>query len=384
MAQKISSPLVAVTSFLLILLSARSTQAQTFTVLYNFDGGSQGAYPSYGSLVEDSAGNLYGTTNSGGSFGWGTVFKVVPSTGTETVLYNFTGGADGGAPYCTLALSGNALYGTTPDGGSKSYGVVFVVNITTGAEKVLYNFTGGADGAYPKGGPVLSSGALYGTTSAGGSLGYGVIYKVVVKTGAETVLHTFDQSDGAYPFSSLTLSKTGNILYGATPSGGSLGYGVVFGLSTNGSGYKVLYNFTGADGEGPYGRVALDAAGNVYGATIYGGTFGFGVVFKVVPRSGTETVLYNFTGGADGGNPQGGVVRSQAGALYGTAEYGGANGFGTVFSVVSGTETVLHSFDSSDGADPLSGVIVDSKDNLYGTANHGGSDGAGVVWEIEP
>jgi uncharacterized repeat protein (TIGR03803 family) len=385
------------------LAAAPAAQAQSYKVLYNFTGGSDGG-PPVGSLVQDKAGNLYGTTFLGGDSnygcadGCGTVFKVTKS-GTETVLYRFTGGTDGGFPEAGLILSGNTLYGTTYCGGSgggsdcdTGNGVVFEVNIKSGAETVLYTFTGAADGANPQAGLVRDKrGNLYGTTEYGGSSNYGTVFEVVPKSKEETVLHSFDGGDGANPLSGLTLNTTGRALFGTAYGGGSSGYGVVFSLTIRTGAYTVLHNFTGAsDGGNPVGTLALDPKGNLYGTTAYGGDpncgdgDGCGTVFEVVPKSKTETVLYSFTGDPDGDGPVGGVIRDTKGRLYGTTVAGGAYGYcGTVFELVKGTETVLHSFDWSDGGYP-DGVVQDSKGNLYGTAREGGSDGWGVVWELTP
>jgi uncharacterized repeat protein (TIGR03803 family) len=371
--------------FLSALAAAPAAKAQTYKDLYNFTGGSDGGYPAYVTLVRDKAGNLYGTTNSGGANGYGTVFKVTES-GTETVLYSFTGGADGAYPDDGLVLSGNTLYGSAPLGGSDGYGVVFEVDIKTGAETVLYTFTGKSDGANPTAGLVRDKkGNLYGTTPSGGAHTlYGTVFEVVPKTKTETVLHSFDDSDGAYP-DFLTLSTTEKALFGTANGGGSSGYGVVFSLTIKSGAYNVLHNFTGSsDGQYPYGTLALDPNGNLYGTTYEGGASSYGTVFEVVPKTKKETVVYSFTGGADGGRPYGGVIRDKNGKLYGTASEGGANDDGTVFELVKGTETVLDSFDGSDGAYPFCGLIQDSKGDFYGTANGGGSGGYGVVWEITP
>jgi uncharacterized repeat protein (TIGR03803 family) len=264
------------------LAAAPSGQARTYNVLYNFTGGADGSLPYFGSLVRDNAGNLYGTTDFGGSFNYGTVFKVSKS-GTETVLHSFTGGSDGGYPFAGLLLSGNTLYGTTFAGGSGN-GVVFEMRINTGTETVLYTFTGGSDGGSPFAGLVQDkAGNLYGTTYGGGSgsgSGYGVVYKVVPKTKKETVLHTFAGSDGKYPSSGLTLDTTGKVLYGTATDGGSSGYGVVFSLTTDAGTYTVLYNFTGgADGAFPWGSLSLGKGSILYG-TAYGSGSGYGVVFQ--------------------------------------------------------------------------------------------------------
>jgi uncharacterized repeat protein (TIGR03803 family) len=389
-------------AFTMVVLSALAAapwaEAQTYNVLYNFTGGADGGYPYYGSLVQDKAGNLYGTTGWGGTYdSYGTVFKVTKS-GAETVLYSFTGGADGAWPYAGLILSGNTLYGTTEAGGTSTCqndygcGVVFQLNIETGAETVLYTFTGSADGANPYAGLVQDKkGHLYGTTYGGGAYGYGTVFEVAPKTKKETVLHSFDSTDGAYPQSGLTLNTAGEVLFGTAPGGGSRSWGVVFSLTTNTRTYTVLYNFKGSsDGGVPWGTMALDAKGNLYGTTWYGGDISScessscGTVFEVIPKTKKETVLYAFAGVADGGSPLGGVIRDKKDTLYGTTAGGGPGDRGVVFELVKGTETVLHSFDYKDGSEPLCGVIMDSSGDLFGTTYGGGSGGYGVVWEITP
>jgi len=378
---------LALTIVLLPALAATpSAQAQTYSVLYNFTGGSDGGYPLYGSLVQDKSGNLYGTTEAGGSSYAGTVFQVSKS-GTETVLYNFTGSTDGAYPFGGLVLSGNTLYGTALEGGS-GYGVVFAVNIKKKTETVLYAFTGSSDGGYPYDGLVMDKkGNLYGTTYYGGSSSDGTVFEVVPKTKKETVLYSFNYTDGGYPFSGLTLNTAGTILYGTATDGGSSGYGVVFSLTLKGDTYKMLYNFTGTSGDGayPWGTLGLDSKGNLYGTTYYGGSnYYYGTVFEVVPKTGKETVLYSFSGGTDGGYPYSGAVLDKKGNLYGTTDSGGSSGYGTVFKLAKTTETVLHSFDYSDGGYPICGVLMDSKGDLFGTAEEGGSGYDGVVWEITP
>jgi uncharacterized repeat protein (TIGR03803 family) len=386
-----------------VLGSATSplAQAKSFKTLHNFTGGLDGGYPEYGKLAQDKAGNLYGTTYMGGASGYGTVFKVT-LRGKETVLHSFTGGADGANPYAGLVLSGNTLYGTTNYGGSgngkNGHGAVFELDIRTGVETVVYTFTGGADGGYPFAGLVEgSNGNLYGTTWSGGANVYwGTVFEVVPKTKKETVLHSFDESDGADSYSALTLNPAETVLYGGATQGGSgdcfAGCGVVFSLAIKTRSYTVLYEFAGSsDGGYPGGTLALDPGGNLYGATGTDGASGYGTVFEVIPKTREETVLYSFSGGADGAYPDGGVIRDTKGNLYGTAYEGGSgnctqygyNGCGVVFKLdTTGAETVLHSFDESDGVNPVCGVTMDSKGRLYGTTLAGGSDGYGVVWEI--
>ncbi len=316
----------------------RVSASGTETVLHSFTyNGTDGVDPEAG-LVRDTAGNLYGTTAQGGAYTYGTVFEVSAS-GTETVLHSFTGGADGASPYAGLVrdAAGN-LYGTTVSGGAYNYGTVFEVS-ASGTETVLHSFTGGTDGRNPGAGLVRdAAGNLYGTTAYGGSYSNGTVFEVSA-SGTETVLHSFTGgTDGAYPGEGgpgLVRDAAGN-LYGTTGEGGAYNYGTVFEVSASGA-ETVLYSFTGgAYGEYPAAGLVRDAAGNLYGTTVDSGIGAFGTVFEV-SASGTETVLHSFTGGTDGASPRAGLVRDAAGNLYGTTVDGGAYTYGTVFEVTPGT-----------------------------------------------
>ena len=359
-------------------------------VLHNFASPPHGAYPAWG-VIRDPEGNLYGTTNGsysdvggGGTNNAGVVFKV-DTCGNETVLYSFTGGADGSSPNSVIRDSAGNLYGTTTNGGGTSgAGVVFEVD-KSGQETVLYSFTGGADGGNPFGGVVRdAAGNLYGVTDNGGN-GVGVVFKVDT-SGHETVLHSFTGgADGAYP-NPVILDSAGN-LYGTTTNGGGIsGMGVVFKIDASGN-ETVLYSFMGGnDGGYSDAGVIRDSAGNLYGTTYGGGASGAGVVFKV-DTSGHETALYSFTGLADGGNPYAGVIRDSKGNLYGTTPFAGTAGLGVVFKVdTSGNETVLHTFvRGPDGNQPdNAGVILDSVGNLYGTTAFSGAGGQGAVYKLDP
>ena len=342
------------------------------TVLYNFAGGAFGSLPASG-VVRDAAGNLYGTTPSGGNMacsgGCGVVYKL-DAGGNYKVLYTFRGGADGGQPYAGVILddAGN-LYGTTQYGGlnncfGQACGVVYKVD-PLGNETVLYSFTGQPDGEQPNTGVIRdAAGNLYGATSTGGANFAGVVYKID-PSGNELLLYTFTGgSDGDEPDSSLIMDPVGN-LYGTTQFGGTTFNGVVFKVDTSNN-ETVLYNFAGApDGATPI-AVIRDAHGNFYGTTYSGGTGNSGTVFKL-DSGGHETVLYNFTGGTDGGNPEAGVIRDSNGSLYGTTNHGGPLGVGTVYKLnPNNHETVLCSFPSStDGSDP-NAIVFDAAGNLYG------------------
>ncbi len=367
-----------------------SAQAQAYNVLHSFTGGAGGATPHAG-LVVDASGNLYGTTTAGGASNLGTVFKL-DTTGKETVLYSFVGGADGATPNAGLVLdpSGN-LCGTTTAGGASGLGTVFKLDIT-GAETFLYSFTGGTDGATPRAGLVLDpSGILYGTTAAGGASNSGAVFKLDT-TGTETVLYTFTGgADGGTPQAGLVLDAAGN-LYGTTVSGGSKaglcvyggGCGVVFKLDTSNT-ETVLYTFNDAPAaNSPEAGLAQDRSGNFYGTTVFGGSSDEGVVFKL-DTTGTETVVYSFGSGGSGSEPKAGLLLDPSGNLYGTTSTG-ASGFGTVFELdTTGKIAVLHTFaGGADGASPYAGLVLDGSGNLYGTTTSGGTSNVGTVFEITP
>lgn len=253
------------------------------TVLCRFTGTGGDSYQPYGGVVLDPAGNLYGMTPFGGTSGSGIVFKIDPS-GKETVLYTFTGSTDGGLPFAGLVrdAKGN-LYGTTANGGSFFGGTVFKVDPTTGAETVLYNFTNSTDGGGPESSLIRDAkGNLYGTTNGGGSAQYGTVFKLD-PAGQETVLYSFTGgADGKFPYyGSLVRDSAGN-LYGTTVGGGPLNFGVVFKVDPTGK-ETVLHSFSGRDGKIPYGSLVRDKAGNLYGTTYQGGRYGGGVVFKITP-----------------------------------------------------------------------------------------------------
>jgi len=378
-------------AFMCVLLASIAGRAQAVTeqVLYSFMGGFGGpdaAYP-FPSLIRDAAGNLYGTTPTGGAYGRGTVYVVSPN-GTEKLLHSFTGGTDGDGPQSSLIQDASGyLYGTTESGGTYGSGVVFVMNPTSGAEKVLYSFTGGADGSDPIASLVRDSrGFLYGTTSGGGAYGRGTLF-VVSPNGSEEVLYSFTGgTDGGFPRAALIEDAQG-LFYGTTPVGGLFGDGVVFRFDRS-RGETVLHSFTGgADGSIPYSSLIEDANGNLYGTTQQGGAYGYGIVFIMSSRTGAEKVLHSFTGGRDGSYPDAGLIQDVNGNLYGAARAGGTNGLGTVFLLIptTGTLKVLYSFaGGTDGNTPESSLIQDSNHNLYGTTWDGGAYGWGTVYMLVP
>jgi uncharacterized repeat protein (TIGR03803 family) len=262
------------------------------------------------------------------------------------------------------------------------------------ALRVLYSFTGGMDGGNPHGDLTRNAkGNLYGTTIFGGNFGYGTVLKVDT-AGTETVLYSFTGGmDGANPNGGVVRDALSGNLYGTTAGGGALGCGTVFKVDEKGN-ETVLYSFTGtgADGANPNGGVVRDAQGNLYGTTWKGGASSYGTVFKV-DTTGTETVLYSFKFiGGDGGYPTAGVVRDAQGNLYGTTTLGGdlacnpSLGCGTVYKVdTTGKETVLHSFTGTggDGLVPYSGAVRDVQGNLFGVTSGGGAYFYGAVYKVD-
>jgi uncharacterized repeat protein (TIGR03803 family) len=466
-------------------VSPNASGSWTETTLYTFTDGADGGYPA-GGLILDASGNLDGTTEFGGTSTacsgspCGTVFQLAPGSNnqwTEKVLYSFNG-ADGEQPQGKLSLdqSGN-LYGTAFYGGSSNLGTAFKLSSGSGgwSESVLWSFTGGADGQTPQFGVIAgseghvygvnypvystsgngvvfelaansqgvwsettldgfadadgglpqaslisdSAGNLYGVTSQGGSHNFGTVFKLTPAANGwtETILYNFSSAAGYVSSdpSILIFDSAGN-LYGEAAYGGSSNEGMVFELSPGSNGKwaeKTLFNFTSPKtGTLPFGGLIFDAAGNLYGATYNGGVvkkgcgLGCGTVFKLSPAQDAwkETILYEFNGGTDGAKPPAGVVFDQVGNLYGVTSSGGitevgcGRGCGTVFQLTPGSsgawaENLIHEFtgQKGDGSDPQSGVTFDQAGNLYGTAaaggNHGhvcGSGGCGTVYELSP
>jgi len=363
---------------LLLLLAAtpRLVPAQTYSLLYSFSGVPDGSDPD--SLIRTSAGDMYGTTGSGGVYNQGTVFKL-DSSGNETVLYSFTGGSDGGGPVSVIRYGGK-FYGTTYRGGDSDLGTIFVLD-RKGKETVLHSFSGVPDGASPYTGLVRDPGGnLYGTTSRGGTSNRGMVFKLD-PAGNFTILYSFTTgNDGLFP-NSLIRDSSGN-LYGTTDQGGGqFRQGTVFKLDSAGR-ETVLYSFSGGT-DGGYPTGVIRSGGKFYGTTVSGGDIGLGTVF-VLDKKNKETVLHSFSD-IDGAFPGFGVIRDSAGNLYGTTEVGGTYEFGVVFKLdKTGKETVLYNFTGgNDGGSPASNLIRDSAGNLYGYVN-GGTSGAGAIFELTP
>jgi uncharacterized repeat protein (TIGR03803 family) len=398
------------------------------TTLYAFTGNADGAQPS-GGVVLDPAGNVYGTTTYGGSFGGdncgtngcGVAFKIDTSR-HESLLHSFTGPSADGA---------NPTEGVTRDSAGRLYGLttfqLSLYQLQPGAsfcdvvpcpwkESILYNSDDGQLGGFPTGIPVLDAqGNFYAVSNTGGSGTNcggpcGFVFKVGPQ-GQFTVIYNFQGgSDGATPTGPLLLEPDGS-LYGTTVNGGA-GFGTVYKIDASGS-ESIVYSFTGGiDGFSPYSGVIADDQGNLYGTTVVGGQHSnsciggtCGVVFKLIPNENgtwTESPLYSFQGGADGANPYGGLLRDSQGNLYGTTYYGGVCQFGpycgTVYKLDSAANrTTLWNFQcGSDGCEPEFGsLVMDQQGSLYGTASFGGDlsvtnpaclefFGCGTVFKLTP
>jgi uncharacterized repeat protein (TIGR03803 family) len=437
-----------------ILAAVTASAAATEKILLNFNPYPHGDQPS-GGLGADTAGNLYGVTEFGGSIGYGAVYKLSPNSHggwSQTVIYSFPAnsaanpggsvvldsagnlygiGNSGAGSIFKLTSSANGqwtsstiwtgyaenglifdsagnLYGATSGGGTGRCGTVFRLAPTANGpwkQTVLYSFGCGIDGSGPNGGVIFDqSGNLYGATAAGGTAGYGVVYELTESAGVwtEQALYSFLAGSGGYsPAGPLVFDSKGD-LFGAAAGGQSTACfrsacGLIFELTANSGGQwteTVAHDFMETDGDSPVGGLVIDQNGNLYGSTVSGGTAPNpeGTVFELTPASGgswTDKTLWNFTGGKDGALLEYGVILGAAGKLYGTTKYdGGLNGNGTVFQLTpteSGPwkETTLSNLLDGNGG-PTTGLTADGAGNFYGATDSGGANGFGMIYELSP
>jgi uncharacterized repeat protein (TIGR03803 family) len=403
------------------LMLAGRVRAQTFAILHSFTelsnsppyGNNDGCRPSGGLIL--SGNTLYGTADRGGSADDGTVFGVNTDGTGFTNLHSFTGtlgdagyyggtNSDGADPGGGLILSGNTLYGMAGAGGSSAAGTVFSFNTNGSGFTNLHSFTNGTDGGYPGGGLIISGDTLYGTAADfGGSGSYGTVFSVETNGLGFRTVHSFTNvGEGGSPAGALVLS--GNTLFGTTVNGGS---GTVFAVNTNGTGFTNLHSFTGTLGDGGIvgagtnidgsdPAIGLIVSGNtLYGTAQYGGSSGNGTVFAVNTNGTGFTNLHSFTGtlgdagyygygtNSDGALPSAGLILS-GNMLYGTAQFGGRWGDGTVFAVNTngtGFSTLYSLTNGTDGVAPNAGLIL-SANTFYGTTDIGGSSGSGTVFSL--
>ena len=399
----IALPVATVVVFC-VMFAAMSASAQTLTVLHNFTGKADGDGP-FAGVTLDQQNRVYGTATLGGSHSQGVVYRLVRQ-GEGWVfspIYSF--GAkqhDGDQPYARVLFGPDGLlYGTTYGGGSQGNGTVFSLQPPASAckafdcswtETVLYNFTGGADGGNPFLGDLAfdQAGNIYGTTAYGGSSGYGVVFKLT-RSGSswtESVLWDFTcGKDGCNPYAGVLFDSAGN-LYGTTQTGGD-GNGTVYELSPTQSGWSETTLSTAAPNGSFTGGLAMDAYGNLFGMT---GNVQPGAVYKLTPQNGSWslTVLTSFTQILYTGPLAAPTLDSQEDNLYGPVPNGGSGEVGEIFKLTrAGDQWIFSEFyqftlSGDDGEDPIGAVTLDSSGNVYGTTNFGGSGEGGTVWEITP
>jgi uncharacterized repeat protein (TIGR03803 family) len=404
-------------ALLVIAFLPSYASGSTEQVLHAFNGGNDGITPE-GRLVLDSAGNLYGTTFSGGVNNAGIIFKLTPTSSgpwQESIIYHFTGGRDGANPRGLAFDSAGNLYGIAVNGGTPTVGVpdckrygcgtIFKLSSTQSGWRfqLLHTFTGAFDGALPQGITLDNAGDVFVTTFSSNP-NQGTIFELSSSGGVlkGSVVHIFisNTGDGALPVRPVVIDSANN-LFGATWFGGRLGQGAVYEVSPTAAGQwteSVINSFNTTEGSEPYTSLVFDSAGNLFGTTTYGGEFDLGTVFELSPNSTgqwTETLIYSFENASDGGLPHDGMAIDASGNLYGVALNGGlCYGCGTVFKLSPSSGggwgfNTLYSFTGGgDGADPLAGVTPDSSGNLFGTTILGGNvtiacpSGCGVVYEI--
>jgi uncharacterized repeat protein (TIGR03803 family) len=367
-----------------------------------------GAYPQ-ADLIS-SGDTLYGVASAGGAGGAGTIFKINTNGSGFAVLTNFTAtklnpgtgqltNRDGATPLGRLLLSDAKLYGTASAGGAFGFGTVFKINTNGSGFAVIRHFSGSTgDGASPYGGVIMPGDTLIGTTEAGGNVGEGTVFEVGTNGGGFSILHHFNSiaTNGVFPRAELL--RQGSAMYGTTYAGGSSGWGTVFKMNTNGGGFTLLKSFTSADsgtnsdGASPEARLIL-SAGMLYGTTYRGGSSN-GTVFKVATNSTGFAVLKTFSPfgppsfgqntNADGANSVGRLVFF-GGAVYGTESFGGASGAGTIFKVNTngGNFTVLRTFAEINGFGgvPAAGLLLVGN-TFYGTTRFGGEGNGGTIFSL--
>ena len=391
---KLNSCMRACALFLLWATTTVTLPAQTFKSLDSFDN-TDAAFP-WATLVQGNDGNFYGTTQNGGntacSSGCGTIFRITPNGKLTTFSFD---GTNGNGPIAGLVQAANGDFYGVSGGGANGLGTVFKFT-PNGGLTTLYSFSANT-GYGPIGGLVLASdGNFYGTTSSGGPptgqckpSGCGTIFKITPK-GEYTTLHNFNGiPDGGSPLATMTQAPNGKFYGTASNLGNAGSYGTVFTMTPKGK-FTVVHQFNNTDGAYPFGGLILGTDGNFYGQTDLGGAsaYGaFGTVYKMTP-SGKVTTLHSFEQ-TDGDNPISNLVQGTDGNFYGTAAYGGKYpNFGTVFKITSGGKfSTLHNFDSTDGSYLYAGLIQATNGTFYGATYAGGSStacsyGCGTVFSL--
>lgn len=399
-------------SLSVLLFFGTQVHAQSFSVIHNFTGNSDGGYPFTG-LAIDSSGHLYGTAYSGGTNHYGTLFLMNTSGSGFTTLHSFAAGSDGAGPMSRLTVRPDGtLWGSTSAGGSgpcsmsngyRGCGTVYKLSPPhnpglaglTWTMNILYRFSG-TNGSYPQGDLTFdSSGTVYGTAVNGGTYGWGLIYSLASSGGSWTqdiLYQARNDGDGQYPMGGVIFDNFGD-LYGVMSGGGRYNYGAVYQLARSASGWQEStvhsFHFEGEDGAQPNGGLIADSSGNIYGTTVHLPDAG-GSAFELTSSGGSwnDDYVSTFSGGINLG-PYDKLVMDSEGNLYGTTFADGVYGFGSVFKLTrSGggwSYHSLHDFTGGrDGGNPMSALVFDGSGNLYGTASAGGQYDKGVVFKVVP
>jgi uncharacterized repeat protein (TIGR03803 family) len=363
----------------LVLVLCHASQAQTVRTIQAFNGTTGGLYPNYGSLTQGTDGQLYGITVEGGTYGLGTVYRQSSTGANNVVLHNFSG-PDGSFPYANPTLGRDGyFYGNTALGGTFNFGTLYKMD-RVGNVTVLYNFTGGADSENPYAAPIQATdGNFYGTTIGNVGPIYPTVYKLS-PSGAFSTIYTFPTSD-AIPWGGLIQASDGN-LYVNSQDGGTNGCGAITTLTTAGV-VKATYSFDCTSGGAPIAKLVEATDGNLYGTTAGGGTHGRGTVFRLNPSTGAVTTLYSFDAQSGSGGASA-LAQGSDGDLYGTTENGGAHNVGSLFQLtLGGAYTRLYSFYGKiiPGAGQA-GLLQHTGGMFYGTTDQGGTFEAGTIYSL--
>lgn len=359
------------------------TDTKAFNVIKGF--ADYGALP-IGSLVQAPDGYFYGMTPSGGTYDYGTLFRLTAS-GDITILKHFEYSTDGGSPNGSLIVGKDgALYGVTTVGGINYGGTIFRIT-TDGVFTVLRHLKATPDGSHPNGTLLQAAdGYFYGMAYNGGTNGYGTIFKMSATGSSYTVLRHFNSTDGSYPYGNL-IQATDGALYGMTCNGGTTGRGVIFKITTTGT-YTILRNLNSAtDGQYPYGSLLQAKDGYLYGLTYQGGSEYGGTIFKMNLSGTTFKVLKNLYSSTTGSNPQGHLIEAKDGYLYGMtyySPYGPSSTAGEVFKIsTAGSFTIVRKFtEATDGSYPRGSLVQGTDGYLYGMTQYGGKNLLGTAFKM--
>jgi uncharacterized repeat protein (TIGR03803 family) len=371
--------LAAITSFILVFVLIGSAQTVSFVHLFDV---TDGQYPAFEAFAQGRDGNLYGTTYGGGASGDGTVFRQ-SSTGSGNVVLHSFSGSDGANPLSGLTLGSDGnFYGTTVSGGAFGWGTLYKIG-EDGTFTLLYSFTGGADGGFPEAAPTLAAdGNFYGTTAGVAPNVYPTVYRYSSSHGLTTI----------YTFSLVTAQPTGWVtqasngeLYVAAQRGGPQNCGSITAMTTSGTaGANYDFPCNPPGGEEPIDGLTLASDGNLYGTTGAGGEHKKGTIFTFNVESRTITFLYSFgSAPGDGEFPYAGLVQGSDGNLYGSTADGGASRSGTLFQItLAGGYTQLYSFAKAYMYSVTGGLGQQTGGLFFGTTDGGGADGAGAVFTL--